>query len=298
MFFIFSCSSEKPTDITKQSIPESSQKSVSETKQALPPSIDVSYSIELKPAEATRNSTLNLILKGFNFQDAKIEWVVNGNPVASQAIPNQFRTAETKRGDTVQAKAIIGGVEILSNTVVIKNTPPELSKVKIMPEIFKPGDKLYVEVSGSDIDEDEVSILYEWTKNSEPAGNTKEIGAYIKRGDRISVKITPFDGEAYGKPITLLREIGNMPPMIAEDKKHIFDGKVWAYQIKATDPDGDDLAYALKTAPAGMTIDQNGLIKWNVPPDFKGRSPVTVSVTDGHGGEATASFNVEINASR
>jgi hypothetical protein len=167
-----------------------------------------------------------------------------------------------------------------------------------MPEVFKMGDRLYIDASASDADEDPVVILYEWTKNGEPAGNTKEIGAQIKRGDKISVKITPFDGEAYGKPITLRREIGNMPPMIAEDKKHIFDGKVWTYQIKASDPDGDEITYALKTAPSGMTIDASGLIKWNVPQDSKGKAPVTVSVSDNHGGETTASFSVEINSSK
>ena len=132
------------------------------------------------------------------------------------------------------------------------------------------------------------------TKNGEPAGNTKTIASSIKGGDKISVKITPFDGEAYGKPITLLREIGNMPPMIEEDIKHIFDGKVFTGQIKASDPDGDALTYSIKSGPQGMTIDSSGLIKWSVPPGFKGKTPVTVSVSDNHGGRDNL-FSVEIN---
>jgi hypothetical protein len=44
-----------------------------------------------------------------------------------------------------------------------------------------------------------------------------------------------------------------------------------------------------------MTINPStGLIRWNVPADFKGRAPVTVSVTDGYGGEAMQSFTLEI----
>lgn len=31
---------------------------------------------------------------------------------------------------------------------------------------------------------------------------------------------------------------------------------------------------------------------WNIPPDFKGKASVTVSVTDGQGGEAIYSFEV------
>jgi len=44
-----------------------------------------------------------------------------------------------------------------------------------------------------------------------------------------------------------------------------------------------------------MTISPTkGLIQWNVPPDFKGKATFTVSITDGHGGEALQSFTLEI----
>ncbi len=44
-----------------------------------------------------------------------------------------------------------------------------------------------------------------------------------------------------------------------------------------------------------MTIDPSkGLIKWNVPPEFTGKTPITVSVTDGHGGEVMQSLTLEI----
>jgi hypothetical protein len=65
--------------------------------------------------------------------------------------------------------------------------------------------------------------------------------------------------------------------------------------LKATDPDGDTLTYALKSAPAGMTINPStGLIKWNVLPEFIGKAPITVSVKDGHGGEVMQSFTIDI----
>ena len=164
-----------------------------------------------------------------------------------------------------------------------------------MPEVFKAGDALYIEASGSDIDGDAVTIIYEWIKNREPAGSSKQIGIPIKRGDKISVKITPFDGEAYGKPIVLNREIKNLPPMIVDHKNFNFDGSVYTYQVKATDPDEDKLTYSLKSAPAGMTIDpKTGAIQWNVPPDVKGKTTFIVSVTDGNGGEATQSLTFEI----
>jgi len=44
-----------------------------------------------------------------------------------------------------------------------------------------------------------------------------------------------------------------------------------------------------------MTVDPSkGLIKWNVPLEFKGKTPISVYVTDGRGGEAMQSFTLEI----
>jgi hypothetical protein len=183
----------------------------------------------------------------------------------------------------------------MSNIIEIKNAPPEIKRVKILPEIFKPGDTLSVDVSGNDADGDEVTIIYEWTKNGEPAGNGKRLEVPVTRGDKISVSITPFDGDVNGPAVILKREIGNMPPMIIEDRKFWFDGNIYKHQIKATDPDGDVLTYSLKVAPTGMTINSStGLIQWNAPQDLNKKIPITVSVTDGNGGEASQSFTLDI----
>jgi hypothetical protein len=278
LFFFLSCSSEKPAQVSKP--PVSSGSGL--------------YSLQIAPANALRNSTLYLIAQGFNTSDAKIEWLVNDELISSPSA-SQFNTAETKKGDKIQAKAAINGKDILSNIVQIKNSLPEISKVRFLPEVFKIGDTLSVEGSGSDIDKDEVTILYEWTKNGEPAGNSNRIEVPLKRGDKVDVKITPFDGEAYGHSVILHREIVNLPPVIIEDMKFSFDENIYTFQVKATDPDGDSLIYSIKTPPAGMTINPStGLVKWDVPPEFKGRASVSISVTDGHGGEAIQGLAIVI----
>jgi hypothetical protein len=199
--------------------------------------------------------------------------------------------AGTSFSETSQAH-YPASTDSMSNIIEIKNAPPVITGVKILPEIFKPGDTLSVEVSGNDADGDEVTIVYEWTKNGEPAGNGKRLEAPVKRGDKISVRIIPFDGEINGQAVILNREIKNMPPMIIEDNKFHFDGKFFSYQIKAVDPDSDALIYILKQAPEGMVIDKTGLITWKVSEKDKGRHSVAVQVTDGQGGEASYTFNV------
>jgi hypothetical protein len=292
--FIIACSTDNTSDTNKQNGSAESKKSVS-GKSATSAAFD-GPSIEINPSEATHSSTLELTAKAFKLEDAKIEWLVNGSRVDPQETPKQFKPARTNKGDKVQARAIIDDKEILSNTVTIVNAPPELSRVKIMPEVFKPADKLYIDAEAGDIDGDDVSITYEWTLNGEPAGSSKEINAEIKRGDKISVKVTPYDGETYGSSITLKREIRNLPPMIAKESKSVFDGKTYTYQINAVDPDGDELTYTLKEGPPGMTIGSaNGTITWEVPPGFTGDNNIKVLISDSQGGKLLAPFNLKIN---
>jgi len=251
------------------------------------------YSLAITPENATRNSTLRVSTQGFKLSDAKIEWLLNGHATASSNSA-QFDARETQKGDKIQVKAVVQDKEVMSNIVEIKNAPPEITKVKILPEIFKSGDTLSVEVSANDIDGDDVAIAYEWTKNGEPAGKGKQLEAPVKRGDKIAVMITPSDGEINGAAVVLNREIKNMPPMIVADDKFHFDGKLFSYQIKAIDPDGDSLIYTLKQAPEGMVVDKTGLITWKA--SDKSRHAVTVQVTDAEGGEASYTFNVTLDS--
>jgi translation initiation factor IF-1 len=282
ILFLFSCSSEKPKDLAEQ------KTQMSSVEQA------TSKTLEIAPINATKKMPVYLIPHGFKISDAKIEWLVNGVIVEAQRT-EQFNTSEYKKGDNIQAKAIIDDKEIFSNTIQLRNSPPELKKVKLLPDNIHPGDTLSVEVEGYDPDGDEITYEYEWKINGEPAGNNSTIEGRVKRGDKITLTITPSDGEEKGRAVFIQREIGNMPPKISDNKKFNFDGKIFTFQVNATDPDGDALTYSLKSSPKGMTINSSsGLIRWDVPSDFKGRASFTVSVSDGHGGETLQSFNLNI----
>jgi len=57
-------------------------------------------------------------------------------------------------------------------------------------------------------------------------------------------------------------------------------GEAYTYDVNATDPEGDTLAYSLITKPTGMTIKSTtGLIKWT--PKAEGNFAVAVKVSDG-----------------
>jgi hypothetical protein len=207
----------------------------------------------------------------------------------------QLKPGSVIKGNTVQARARVNEREVLSNTVRIINSPPQVSSVRILPEVFKPGDTLYVEVDTSDADGDEVELSYEWMKNREPAGNGRNIGAELRRGDTVYVKITPYDGEDYGRAMVIERKIQNMPPMIVENNAFTFDGETYSFRVRATDPDEDPLTYSLKSGPDGMSINaETGDVTWTVPQDFVGEVPVTVAVNDGEWGETTRELTLTI----
>jgi hypothetical protein len=286
-----SCSSDKQTGQVRNA-------SGTNEIAALPgpsasPAID-RYTLEISPKKVIRDSTVNLIVTGFDVRDARIEWLING-AISESANPTQFRLSDARKGDTLQARAFIRGREILSNEVEIGNSLPEISSVRILPEIIKPGDALSVAAEGNDADGDSVTMLYEWTVNGSPAGNKEKIESPVKRGDKVCIRITPCDPEGRGRVFVMNREIQNNPPVIQEHRDFNFDGTVYTYQVKAYDPDEDALAYSLEEAPAGMSIDKSaGLITWKVPAEFKGDAGATAVVQDGNGGIARYSLKISI----
>lgn len=252
------------------------------------------YALEISPNKIVRGSTVNLIVTGFDVRDARIDWLLNG-AIVETANPIQCALSDARRGDTLQARALIDGREILSNKIEVVNALPEVAGVKILPEVIKPGDALSVAAEGNDADGDDVTFLYEWTVNGKPAGNKEKIGAPVKRGDKVCIRVTPCDREGQGRSLVLNREIQNHPPIIQEHGEFIFDGSVYSYQIKASDPDNDTLAFSLEGAPNGMAVDRStGLITWTVPAEFKGDSGATAVVNDGNGGVARYHLKISI----
>ncbi|NWF51900.1 MAG: hypothetical protein HXY47_02340 [Nitrospirae bacterium] len=277
--FLFSCSPEK-------------QK---EAQPPLSPPSTSSYKLEIQPLEATRDSTFYISSKGLDLSRATIQWLVNGLPVEN-ASGLQFRSTDVKKGDKVQARILINNdEEIVSDKIIIKNTPPAITKAKILPAFSKAGDTLKIDAAVIDRDDDEVSLSYEWYKNGEPSGKGKSFEGPFKRGDKISVRLTPFDGEEYGRPVTISTEIFNSPPHVLTGGTEKFQNNIYSYQLKAIDPDGDTLTYSLKQAPEGMTVDKTGLITWKVTDEEAKRHPVTVLITDEHGGEIKYNFDVVIS---
>lgn len=131
----------------------------------------------------------------------------------------------------------------------------------------------------------EITYKYDWSINGKPAGSGGDSLSGFKRGDKVAVKVTPFDGEKAGQSRVLEFSIQNSPPQVIDDKQFKYDGKSFSYQIKGKDPDGDELVYSLEEAPQGMTIDpKTGVIDWQLKEEDYGQHAIKVKIVDGKGG--------------
>lgn len=250
------------------------------------------YSLQITPQAVDRYTVLGVAPRGFNLADAKVEWLINGEVVAAGYT---YAPANAKKGDKIQARAMVQGKEVLSDGIVMGNAVPELTRVKLLPEVFRAGDRLNVEAEAADPEDDLVEIRYEWRINGLPAGSSKVIDGKVVRGDRFSVTITPCDSEGCGKPVIINREMRNMPPMFSKEIPHTFDGSLFVQNLSAADSDGDQVTYTLKSGPEGMAVDAStGRVTWTVPVNFLGPVTYTVAASDGSGGESIQTINFSI----
>ena len=177
----------------------------------------------------------------------------------------------------------------------VRNSPPEIRGVWFVGGDGRPGNTLGVEMEGYDADGDPVQFEIAWRKSGQPAGTGNRLTAPVKRGDKVTVTVTPFDGKERGKSATLSREILNTPPAIEGQEQFQVSDNAVTFHVRASDADGDPLTYSLRDAPAGMSIDRKtGLVHWATSPGTTGKVPFTVILSDGSGGESTASFTVTI----
>jgi subtilase family serine protease len=85
-----------------------------------------------------------------------------------------------------------------------------------------------------------------------------------------------------------------VPEILSTPAIEAVVGEEYAYQLQARDPDGVVLNYALLQAPAGMTIDDTGMIRWMPTAESDAMSRVILRVYDSRGGFATQAFDIVV----
>ncbi len=77
--------------------------------------------------------------------------------------------------------------------------------------------------------------------------------------------------------------------------QEILPSDMYIYNVKADDPDGDDLTYTLKNSPDGMTVDPaTGVITWTPADSQTGIHNVSVEVSDGKDGTDIQHYTLRV----
>ncbi len=175
------------------------------------------------------------------------------------------------------------------------NQPPVISSLTANEEEINPAGSCQIECIASDPDEDELS--YTW---SAEAGNIfgeghtvtwiapDAVGAYT-----IVVEVTDGrDGEETTQ-VTISVVAPNQPPEIVSlttEWQRLRKASTSTIECVASDPDEDELNYTW-SAEAGSITGKGDTVTW-VAPNAYGTYTITVTVTDGRGGEASDSVDI------
>lgn len=162
--------------------------------------------------------------------------------------------------------------------------------------------------SAGSSDPDADPLTHEWTFVTAPAGSA--VG--LNNGNTASPSFVPDLPGAYDLRVTVrdgrggsaaddvrvMADPANRAPTITtEAVRQAQAGALYRYDVDASDPDGDTLAWSLTLAPAGMTIDgATGVISWTPLAEQAGLRSALVRVEDGRGGVAHQGLAIEVVA--
>jgi putative Ig domain-containing protein len=217
----------------------------------------------------------------------------------SESSPSQVAT--NKREFKTEEKFERGEPKTSASTSIGENHPPEVTSIKIIyASDNNPRDGLRVVAQAKDIDGDEVSFRYQWKRNGEKIvgaiGEVLEWQEDFKKGDKIEVEVIPFDGKSEGVwKAEGEFTIPNSPPKIISEPETKMEGGKFRYIVRAEDPDGDPVEFALKDAPKGMSIDsKTGLITWDFDEKDAGEYKVEIIASDTEGAKSVQMLTLKI----
>ena len=205
---------------------------------------------------------------------------------------------------TRQSKWLIGLilvtiVALLISGGCVPNTLPVISSLFLTNQSeINPGVTTYIECDATDPDDDELS--YTWSADG---GTLTGGGATISwtAPDAVgnyTVTVEVSDGDDIVTDqlaITVLAP--DNPPTIESlttDCPRVRKAGTATLTCEATDPDGDELSYEW-SSERGSFSGEGAVVSWVGPSEYL-TCVITVTVSDGRGGEATNSINIIVCA--
>jgi hypothetical protein len=270
----------------------SSNSNINDRAESLPGEIETTP-VSIGPEDATKSSIIFLITEDASMGSTEIHWLVNGMKVEDSG-GHKFTPETLRKGDIVQAVVISGNDEFRSNELIIRNSPPSIVRAKLAPELPTADSTITVNVNAKDIDNDFISYDYKWYLNDQYRGNDSYLESEMQRGDIVSLEIAPVDRENIGKSLKLTSKVYNSLPVVSESTP-VIEGNIYKHRINVSDLDADTLTFTLKKGPEGMSIDQSGVLTWEITSDDSGNQDIEVLINDNHGAKILLPISASIS---
>jgi RHS repeat-associated protein len=223
--------------------------------------------------------------------------LVSWTPTAAQVgSPHVAITASDNRGGATTQSFDLPTVATAPNDPPAITSTPRFS-VRI-------GDTYLYQVAASDPNGDPLTFSLTTAPagmSISPAGLVTWVPAAAQLGPNpVTVRVADGRGgfATQGFTVQVTTQTTNRPPNITSNPPGAATvGRLYAYNLAGSDPDGDPIGWSLDTAPAGMSVDAElGTLRWTPTADQLGGQSVVVRADDGRGGWATQSFTITVRA--
>ncbi|CAK7053710.1 MAG: hypothetical protein BACD_02595 [Bacteroides rodentium] len=236
----------------------------------------ITYSLETAP--------IGMIISA----SGRIEWAIPEGTVGSFTV--EIKVSDDKGAYALQTYSIgVGGSG---------NRPPRITN---QPTSTATAGRTYVyQISATDPDGDSLTYELNQSPSEMTISATGRVEWAVPTGTsgQFDIEIEVSDGRggyAYQSYTIGVGEEGNRPPRITSTPTVTGTmGGTYTYQITASDPDSDSLAYALLVFPVGMMISADGKIEWMIPADLVGEIDVEIEVSDGKGGVVRQGYTISV----
>jgi hypothetical protein len=242
-------------------------------------------------------------------------WSLLARPVGSTTglvNPNSAQpTFHVDRAGEYVAQLIVndGAIDSAPDTVLVtsSNTPPVARAGDDQAAVV--GDTLQFDgTASSDANDDALAFL--WSLSSRPPGSSADlVGSAtptplltVDAAGVFVVQLIVNDGAIDSVPDTLIVSVDpppNAAPQAQNDVASTDQDTPVAIAVLAndSDPDGDALTLVAVTQPAGgAAVIEGAEIRYLPAAGFSGNDAFDYTVSDGRGGESTASVRVEVRA--